>query len=127
MRVMASEKHFHPLIRPLAQCLKKTLEKVHHREGVMYVYLVGDKVMRNNVLAYPMPRRFPRPDERRAVLGEVYLNPNRIARKSERLAYMAIHGALHLLGYAHEQKKDILKMERLERKLVRLCNNTLSV
>lgn len=117
------------------------------------VYLVGDEFMKKNVLAFPAPRNFPRPDIRKDIkyLGEIYLNPGYIERESleirnwkprtspayggtvrarleiasQKLAYMLIHGFLHLLGYDHKKKNDRIEMEKKEKQLLKyLCRDT---
>lgn len=74
-----------------------------------------------DVLAFPEPGRFPHPElQGKRLLGEVYLNRE---LDPERLGPILIHGVLHLVGYAHERKNDILKMERMERKLIKIIFN----
>jgi ssRNA-specific RNase YbeY (16S rRNA maturation enzyme) len=70
-----------------------------------------------DVLAFQEPMRFPHPELRgKRLLGEVYLNQD---LDLERLGFLLVHGILHLIGLSHEQKDDILKMERLEQELFR--------
>lgn len=92
------------------------------------ILLVGNRFMRKNVLSFPAPKRFPHPGGSGRYLGEVYLNPDYIKADPffngsrfairDKLAYMLIHGLLHLLGYDHKKKNDIIKMENMERKLL---------
>lgn len=58
---------------------------------------------------------FPYPQTDKKPLGEIYLNRNIFGRND--WPKFLIHGILHLLGYDHRQKNDILKMENLEKKL----------
>lgn len=44
--------------------------------------------------------------------GEIFLNIN-----EKELPYLFLHGALHLKGYDHENDKDALRMEKLEKKI----------
>jgi rRNA maturation RNase YbeY len=40
----------------------------------------------------------------------------------DKLAWLTVHGVLHLLGYDHERSsKDAATMERLEQKILRQC------
>jgi ssRNA-specific RNase YbeY (16S rRNA maturation enzyme) len=74
-----------------------------------------------DVLAFPEPRNFPHPERHgKRLLGEVYLN-RELGLK--RLEFLLIHGVLHLVGFAHERKGDILKMEKQEKRLMRLMTN----
>lgn len=69
-----------------------------------------------DVLAFPEPGRFPHPELKgRRLLGEVYLNQD---LGPERLGFLLIHGILHLAGFSHARKGDILKMESMESKLM---------
>jgi rRNA maturation RNase YbeY len=88
-------------------------------DGAVAVFLVDDSFMEKNVLAFPAPKNFPRPDLVGRPLGEIYLNPRFIARAGDSLEYMLIHGFLHLLGYDHERERDRIAMERYERRLMR--------
>ncbi len=83
-------------------------------------YIVGDSFMEKNVLAYPSPADFPRPDlDTKRDLGEIYLNPGYIASHKEDLRFMAAHGFLHLLGYDHAGEHDTLAMEGKEEEIMK--------
>lgn len=82
------------------------------------VILVDDSFMSKNVLSFPAPTRFPGLDNGGKFLGEVYLNPGYIKKEGERLEYMLTHGLLHILGYDHHKKSDIIRMEKMEQKLL---------
>ena len=106
---------------------KATAQKIARRlmkqtlSGNFYleIYLVGDTFMRKNVLAFPHPRGFPRPDLKEIPLGEIYVNPKYISEHNENFTFMLIHGFLHLLGYDHVKKDDRIAMEREETRLLR--------
>lgn len=82
------------------------------------VHLVGDAMMKKNVLSYEAPAHFSRPDVRGKALGEIYLNPSYIAHHGEDFDLMLVHGFLHLLGYDHKTERDRMKMEKRERVLL---------
>ena len=88
-------------------------------KSVVELHLVGNAVMKKNVLSYVAPRRFARPDVSAKPLGEIYLNPLYIAAHGEDFDLMLAHGFLHLLGYDHETKSDRMKMEKKEDALLR--------
>ena len=88
------------------------------KEEYVEIYLVGDDFMYKNVLSFPHPQGFPRPDIKQQVLGEIYLNPSYIKEHGEDLVFMLVHGFLHLLGYDHIKKSDRIVMERKEKKLL---------
>lgn len=82
------------------------------------VNLVGDDVIKTNVKSYPAPPDFPHPETPKKYLGEIYLNPDYIAKVGENFDHMLIHGFLHLLGYDHKIDADAERMEGLEEKLL---------
>lgn len=81
--------------------------------------LVDNKFMNANVKSFPAPKGFPDTTS----LGEIYLNPGYIEKEGEKLEYMLIHGVLHLLGYDHKKKNDIIRMEKKERHLMKLLGS----
>jgi probable rRNA maturation factor len=74
-----------------------------------------------NVLA------FPAKDAAGGYLGDIVLAFETIAREARlerkplahHLAHLAVHGFLHLAGYDHERAKEAVKMERVEREILR--------
>lgn len=78
------------------------------------VHLVGDSVMKKNVLSYEAPEHFVRPDVRGRALGEIYINPDYVEEHGEDFDLMLVHGFLHLLGYDHKRERDRMKMEKKE-------------
>lgn len=96
------------------------------------VFLVSDRVMRVlklkfrgerrrivDVLAFPEPAGFPHPESPRRVIGEVYVNGDRHGGDPERLLYLLTHGILHLLGYRHQSKRDMMVMEKQTQRIVK--------
>jgi probable rRNA maturation factor len=71
-----------------------------------------------NVLSFPEPAHFPHPETKKRYLGEIYLNRDILKKSPERAKALLLHGVLHLLGYDHIKKADIVKMEGLEKKLL---------
>ena len=73
-----------------------------------------------NVISFRNPAIFPHPEiKRKRHLGEIFLNRDILARQPERTAHLLAHGILHLAGHDHKKKADALKMERLERKILK--------
>jgi len=75
-----------------------------------------------NVLSFPTSRA----GEGRALLGDIVLAYETIAREAGRqrkpfahhVAHLAVHGFLHLLGYDHERAADAEAMEQAERDIL---------
>ena len=89
-------------------------------------YIVDNSFMEKNVLAYPAPEGFPRPDLQGVRdLGELYINPEYIAAHGEEFTFMAVHAFLHLLGYDHHGKHDTVKMEAKEEEILHALNTTI--
>lgn len=72
-----------------------------------------------NVIALPEPDGFPHPEAATPFLGALYLNRGIVSGKPEAEAQLLLHGFLHLAGYDHKKKRDILMMEKKEKELWR--------
>ena len=117
--------------RRLRRVLELALQKLGIRRATASVFLVGSDDLRRlkakyykknkqgaaDVLAFPEPRDFPHPESKKRFLGEIYLN-NNLLSDPERMGFLLIHGLLHVLGYSHDTKRDTLKMQSLEKKLL---------
>jgi rRNA maturation RNase YbeY len=101
--------------------LKSVLEKLASLlpldNAFFEIYLVPDDF---NVHSYEPVPDFPRPDLSvgEYYLGEIHLNPDKIAANGEDLVFMLVHGLLHLLGYDHKNESDKIKMEQKESELL---------
>ena len=104
------------------------------KKGIMEVSLVflNDRAMRSvnkkwrkrdaqaNVLAFPLD----------VSVGEVVINPQEAQREARagnvsynhRVAYLFLHGLLHLYGYDHKTEQEAKKMERKERDIMKNVN-----
>jgi probable rRNA maturation factor len=78
-----------------------------------------DKV--TDVLSFPMPMETDR-ETGRVFLGDILLSINRAKKQAEEyghslereLAYLTVHGALHLLGYDHMTEAEKAAMREKE-------------
>ena len=74
-----------------------------------------------NVLSFPYR---PEPGEKSVLIGDLAICPAVVAREAkeqgkrvrDHFAHLTVHGVLHLLGYDHENERDALEMEAIERK-----------
>ena len=119
IRVFAASRRFTRFVAPVRTAARKLLTATGHRNGVVDIFIVGTDWMDTNVVSFPAPELFPRPDLPGQFLGEIYLNPLYIKAHGEDLHFMLIHGFLHLLGYDHVRRSDRMTMERKERALMR--------
>ncbi len=77
-----------------------------------------------NVLSFEASRETRQRDR---LLGDLVICAPVVARESRQQgkslrahwAHLVVHGTLHLLGYDHQRKRDALRMERRETRLLR--------
>ena len=80
MRIICGAQRYAKLVPQMRRLSKRLLKAAHKTDASFELYLVNDSVLQHTVLAYQAPRGFPRPDMTGRYLGELYLNPDRIAR-----------------------------------------------
>ena len=114
--------------RKLARLAQKMLAALGVRAATLDIILLDNrsiaalkarfikKKTEPNVLSFPEPAHFPHPETKKRYLGEIYLNRDILRRSPERANALLLHGILHLLGYDHKKKGDIVEMESLEKK-----------
>jgi probable rRNA maturation factor len=115
----------------LARLAEKILRTLSVRGASFDIFLLDNKSMTKlkarfikkktepNVLAFPEPVHFPHPETKKKYLGEIYLNRDILMKSPERAKALLLHGILHLLGYDHKKKPDIVEMEGLEARVLR--------
>ncbi|SRR5258708_7006666 len=116
--------------KKLARLAEKILKTLKVRNATLEIFLLPNREIKAlkkrfikkqtepNVLAFPEPARFPHPETKRRYLGEIYLNSDILKKSPGRAAPLLLHGILHLLGYDHKKKMDIMRMENLEKKIL---------
>lgn len=75
-----------------------------------------------DVLSFEEPKEFISPKSKNRNIGEIYINTR---YKIQDTKYLLIHGLLHLLGYDHQKKNDIIEMELAEQKLLKILSTKL--
>ncbi len=113
IKILSKEKRFnlifkkfsHPQIIIAPSSLMRKIEKIFFKK---------DKEA--DILSFNWPRGFL--SYQKPPLGEIYLN-RKIIKNKEYLKYLLVHGILHLLGFDHRKKNDIIKMERKEKKVLK--------
>lgn len=115
----------------LARLAQKMLKALGVRAATMDIILLDNesiaalkarfikKRTEPNVLSFPEPAHFPHPETKKKYLGEIYLNRDILKRSPERAKALLLHGVLHLLGYDHIKKADMIEMEALEKKILK--------
>lgn len=71
---------------------------------------------------------FIQPKGKEESLGEILICPARVKKNAKKnkkafekeLAFVFLHGILHLLGYDHIQNKDAKEMEKKEKKIIEI-------
>ena|SRR3989344_6906509 len=116
--VTVTEKEFESYKKETTALTRRFFREMDQENAVVDIFLVGDKFMKKNVLAFPSPKSVPRPDIKGKMLGEIYLNPKYIKNNKESFEFILIHGLLHLLGYDHIRKADRIVMEQKENELL---------
>jgi probable rRNA maturation factor len=116
--------------RKLAALAQKMLKMLGIRAAALDIILLDNekiaalkarfikKKTEPNVLSFPEPAHFPHPETKKRYLGEIYLNRDILHRSPERAKALLLHGVLHLLGYDHIKKADMVEMETLEKKIL---------
>lgn len=111
--------------KPVLAKRGKRLAEILKLKKPIDVFLVDSETMRKlnrkyrkknkttNVLSFTSPLNFPTD-----TLGEIYLDPKYIEKKKEDLAFMLVHGVLHILGYDHVRTRDRIVMERKEARIL---------
>ncbi len=127
---VASRKGDALIARRLTVASRRLLTTLMIHSSSLEIFLLGGEEMNRlkrtfypkgsglaNVLAFPPPPNFPDPEARLRSLGQIYVNRDLCRKDYPYLAFLLLHGLLHLLGYEHVGKSDILKMEKREKEL----------
>ncbi len=123
------------LVFAVKKTARRALEFLRIKNARLEIFVVGNREMVNlkkeflpenkgpaNVIAFPAPKKFPFQGKFRP-LGEIYLN-KLFSKKEGEVERLIVHGILHLVGYEHDRKGDIVKMKNLEEKLWRQISSS---
>lgn len=135
VNVLSERKKYEVFEKKLKEAVRAVFKILKKDNLLVEIYLISDEEIRRlnrkfrkknkpaNVLSFEEPRNFPHPETGYRFIGEVYLAPDYINRKKENLIRLALHGVLHLLGFSHWKKRDRIKMEKLEHRLLKLVSS----
>lgn len=129
------EKILHKKLENLFFKIIKTapvLRKKAGKKGAPEIFLLGDPEMRRikkkflprekgpaNVLSFGEPAGWLNPEGSEEKLGEIYLNLDLTGGEMKELSPLFLHGILHILGYDHKKKNDRIRMEKLEKSIIK--------
>lgn len=112
---------------------EKKFKKVFLKYNPPLVFLVEPSLMKKmekyffsknkepDILSFNWPEKFKDGSSKKNPLGEIYLN-KKLLKNEARLKYLLVHGVLHLLGFNHDKKNDIIKMENKEKEILSQIN-----
>jgi probable rRNA maturation factor len=135
MAVEISNRTKKPLRRSVIERSVEAVLRFGKAKGSVSVVIVGDRTMRSLNKRYRGKDKvtdilsFAESDSEapdKDFIGELIIDLDQIERqaknfgntKTKELAFIVIHGALHLLGYEDESETGRRKMERLGEKLI---------
>lgn len=76
-----------------------------------------------DVLTFITPKDFYEGPRKNSLSAEVYLAPDYVKAKRARLERFLVHGLLHVFGYDHKKKRDMIEMEKEEEFLIKIITN----
>ena len=121
--------------KELKQLIEQISKLTDCREGTISISFVGKKRIRainrrfrgkdkaTNVISFPFMDNLPK----EKIIGDIIICPSVASKEARKygnnfvdyIAFLLIHGFLHLLGYDHIKEKDRLIMERKEEEIFR--------
>ena len=121
--------------KELKQLIEQVSKLTDCREGTISISFVGKKRIRDinrdfrgkdkatNVISFPFMDSLPK----EKIIGDIIICPSVASKEARKygnnfvdyVAFLLIHGFLHLLGYDHIKEKDRLIMERKEEEIFR--------
>ena len=121
--------------KELKQLIEQVSKLTDCREGTISISFVGKKRIRainrrfrgkdkaTNVISFPFMDNLPK----EKIIGDIIICPSVASKEARKygnnfvdyVAFLLIHGFLHLLGYDHIKEKDRLIMERKEEEIFR--------
>ena len=128
--VTSFNKRFVKSEKGVKRTAQRALSRLRKNNVSVDIYLVSDQKIRflnrkflgkdkvTNVLSFNEPEGWPHHGHRGRSLGEIYIAPDYIRRRGEDMAFLEVHGLLHLLGYTHVRKSDKMRMEKKEAELL---------
>jgi len=124
--------------------VEKSLAKLKERKKIALslIFVNSQNIRRLNnywrgknkattVLSFPADEILFRESwKKEKILGDIFLCPEEIKKQVKKFDIslnrfyqkLVVHSILHLYGYTHDKKKDGMKMERLENKILQVIN-----
>lgn len=114
-------------IKSYKKIIKKALKKQRSKQSIEIIFVDDEEIQRINSFYRQIDKptdvlSFPNDDEYGKSLGDVFINIDRAILQSNEyghnllreMAFLAVHGYLHLLGYDHltkEQEKIMFSVQ----------------
>jgi len=145
--VISLEEKFQKFEREIKSTTQKILKILGKNNVWVEIYLINSQKMRflnkkfrgknktTTVLSFEEPQDFILPALKYKKIGEIYLNltnnqqlttynnqqptTNNSCQLSVISYRLLVHGLLHLLGYNHKKKSDRIRMEKMEKLVMR--------
>ena len=133
-----------PSKRFFCSIVEKSLVKIGERKKIALslIFVNSQNIRRLNnywrgknkattVLSFPLNEILVMESvEKEKILGDIFLCPEEIKKQVKKFDIsldsfyqkLVVHSILHLYGYVHDKKKDKMKMERLENKILQAIN-----
>jgi len=112
--------------RGVADISKKLFTHFKITQSSLEVFFLSDKEMKvlkkkylpkktgpANTLSFAPTKDFPHPETKLKPLGDIYINQDLTKGKLSEIKPLIIHSFLHLLGYHHQDERDMIEMNRL--------------
>lgn len=131
LSVMALRRDFIRYVKPVKTVAKKAIFYLGGNDQTVHIYLVPLATIKHlnktylgkdkatDVLSFGVSPKIVRPKGMPKSLGEIIISPEYIKQHKEDMAFMVVHGLLHLLGYNHLKSSDMIEMQKREKLLMK--------
>lgn len=129
--VTTTDKKFSRDVKKISALARKVFLLLKKDNFSADIYLVSNSKIRSvnkkyrhkdkatNVLSFCEPKEFISPLGKYKYLGEIYLALDFIEKNEQNIKLMIVHGILHLFGYDHMTHAQMVRMEKLESRILK--------
>lgn len=118
-------------VKSYIKIIKKALKKQKSKASTEVIFVNDERIKQLNSFYRNIDQvtdvlTFPNDDETESSLGDIFINIDRAILQSNEyghnilreMAFLAVHGYLHLLGYDHETKEQEKIMFELQNEIL---------